>query len=394
MALPTLLTENFAGKAISLPALPDFPVRPPARGVFFWRHRKLGRDETCAVRGMPLTLRDRGARGAARRHPTTSEGTPMRLRILRHLGLLAATALVLACHGKGDASLPGGGTPETSLRRSIDLLKAGDFQALWRQSLPPADYATLRADWSRRQRQAPAFGAAEQARFTEAMQQLTGQDAAKHLFAAWQPRLIRAEQQYGDQLPVLVSVGGALAKARVMQDPDLGSARKTQLDSMIDTLVPWAQQAPWFDQARAKQAIGVAVATARKLDLNSPGPWRTMDFNGAMTRYATGYAGLKQMLAIYGLSVDQTLDSIRLTPVSRSNGRAVVRIDYSLLGKPLSTESTLIEQGGRWYSEDLLDQVRASHRRLIQSANQPPAGSASTPPAAAATPSRGAAGKA
>ena len=113
-----------------------------------------------------------------------------------------------------------------------------------------------------------------------------------------------------------------------------------------------------------------------------------------MTRYATGYAGLKQMLAIYGLSVDQTLDSIRLTPVSRSNGRAVVRIDYSLLGKPLSTESTLVEQGGRWYSEDLLDQVRASHRRLIQSANQPPAGSASTPPAAAATPSRGAAGKA
>lgn len=321
----------------------------------------------------------------------------MRPRFLQHAFLFAAITLLLcACHGGDDASQPGGSTPEAALQRSIDLFKAGDFQDMWKQSLPPADYANMRADWSRQQGQSPAISTEDRAKFTEAMQQLTGKDAEKTLFAAWQPRLISVERQYRDQLPMLLSVGGAMVKAQVTQNQNLSSAQKTQINSVLDALAPWVQQTPWFNQARAKQAVTVVVATARKLDLKNPEQLHTMDFDSTMGKYAIGYTGLKQLLAIYGLSVDATLDSIKLTPVSSSNGHAVVKIDYTLLGKPLTTESNLVEQDGRWFSEDMLKQARASHQRRIQSIASPPAGSA-TMPAEAATPaaaSSSAAGKA
>jgi hypothetical protein len=261
------------------------------------------------------------------------------------------------------------------LQASVDLLKAGDFNGLWKHALPPADYANLRSDWSHHQQDSRPITAEDRARFDETMQKLTGPGAETKLYAELQPKLASMQQQYKDQLPVLISVGEALAKSGVSQSKSLSDAQKTQANSVIDVLAPWAQQTPWFDQAKARQAVNVAVATARKLDLKTPEQLRTMDFDAAMRKYATGYAGLKQLLAIYGLSIDDTLNSIKLTPVSSSNGHAVVKVDYTLLGKPLSTESKLVQQDGRWYSEDLLDNARKAH---LQS--QPaPAASAGSP---------------
>ncbi len=294
----------------------------------------------------------------------------MRPSSLRHALLpLLAALLLSACHGKDAASQPGGSTPEAALQGSIDLIKAGDFNGLWKHALPPADYANLRADWSHHQQDPRPITAEDRARFTETMQKLTGPDAENKLYAELQPKLVSMQQQYKDQLPVLITVGEALAKSGVAQSKNLSEAQKSQAGSVIDVLAPWAQQTPWFDQAKAKQAVGVAVATARKLDLKSPEQLRTLDFDAAMGKYATGYVGLKQLLAIYGLSVDDTLNSIKLTPVSSSNGHAVVKVDYSLLGKPLSTESKLVQQDGRWYSEDMLDNARKAHLQ----ATQPPA---------------------
>ncbi len=315
----------------------------------------------------------------------------MRPRFLHHAFLIAAAAFLLcACHGKDEASQPGGSTPEAALQRSIDLFKAGDFQGMWKQSLPPADYANLRADWSRQQRQSLAISNGNRAKFTEAMQKLTARDAKKTLFAQLQPRLIRVEQQYGDQVPLLLKVGGAMAKAQVAQEQNLSSSEKSRINNVLDALAPWVQQTPWFDQARAKQAVAVVVATARKLDLKNPEQLHSIDFGSAMGKYTIAYVGLKQLLSIYGLSVDDTLNSIKLTNVSESHGHAVVKIDYSLLGKPLSAEFPVVEQDGRWYSEDLLEQTRASHQRVIQSMANLPAGSATTPARTGRVPHRSA----
>ena len=306
----------------------------------------------------------------------------MRLPSLRYALLPLFAALTLgACQGKDDASKAGGSTPEAAVQASIELIKAGDFEGLWKHALPPADYANMRADWSRHSQDAEPISAADRAKFDETMHKLTEADAETRLYAELQPKLVAMEQQYKDQLPVLISVGQAIVKSGIAQNQTLSDTQKAQADSVIDVLAPWAQQTPWFDQAKAKQAIGVAVASARKLDLKSPEQLRTMDFDTAMAKYATGYAGLKQLVAIYGLSVDDTLDSIKLTPVSNANGHAVVKVDYTLLGKPLSTESKLVQQDGRWYSEDMLDNARKAHLELSQQPSSS-ASSASVPAAA------------
>ncbi|MFC5436561.1 hypothetical protein ACFPME_08330 [Rhodanobacter umsongensis] len=303
----------------------------------------------------------------------------MRPAPLRHLLLpLLAALLLSACHGRDETAQSGGSTPEAALQASVDLLKAGDFNGLWKHALPPADYANLRADWSRHQRDPRPISAEDRVRFSETMQKLTGADAEAKLYAELQPKLASMQQQYKDQLPVLVSVGEALVKSGVSQSKSLSDAQKAQAGSVIDVLAPWVRQTPWFDQAKAKQAIGVAVATARKLDLKTPEQLRTMDFDAAMGKYATGYAGLKQLLGIYGLPVDETLNSVRFTPVSSGHGHAVVRVDYTLLGKPLSTESKLVQQDGRWYSEDMLDNARKAHLQATQPAPAGTAGSAVT----------------
>jgi len=295
------------------------------------------------------------------------ENPSMRIPFLRHAALPLFAALLLgACHGKDAASQPGGRSPVAAVQASIDLVKAGDFNGLWKHALPPADYANLRADWSRHEQDQRPITAEDRVKFNETMQQLTAPDAENKLYAQLQPKLAAMEQQYKDQLPVLISVGEALVKNGIAQSKDLTSTQKTQANDALDVITPWAQQTPWFDQARARQAIGVAVATARKLDLKGPEQLRTMDFDAVMGKYAIGYGGLKQLLAIYGLSVDDTLDSIKLSELSNSNGHAVVKIDYTLLGKPLSTESKLVQENGRWYSEDMLANVRKSHQQLSQ----------------------------
>ncbi|MDQ6646816.1 MAG: hypothetical protein M3Y93_06255 [Pseudomonadota bacterium] len=311
----------------------------------------------------------------------------MRLRPLRYALLpLFAALLLSACHGKDDATQPGGNTPESALQGSVDLLKAGDFKGLWKHALPPADYATLRADWASKQKNPEPISAEDRAKFDQTLKKLTEPGAEDKLYAELQPKLTEMQQKYKDQLPMLIGVGDALVKNGVAQNKELTEAQKEQANSVMGVLTPWAQKTPWFDQDKAKQAVGVAVATARKLDLKKPEQLRSMDFDTAMDKYSIGYGGIKQFLTIYGLSVDDTLNSVKLSAVSSDKGHAVVKVDYTLLGKTLSTESKMIEQDGRWYSEDMVKNVRKSHRKLAQMPVTPATSATSaTAPASAST---------
>lgn len=305
------------------------------------------------------------------------------------LVLATAAALFMTSHHKTVGPVPvvvGGDTPEASVQQSIALIKTGDFAGFWKHALPPADYDTLRSDWTRPRPDEHPLTPEDRADFIKTMQQLTAPDAETKLYAVAKPKLAQLQAQYQDQVPVMIGIFQAIAATGVSQSKDLTNPQKQQATEVINVLAPWAQTVPWFDQARAKQVVGIAVATARKLDLKTPEQLKAMDFDTAMQKYSVGFLGIKQALAVYGLSVDDTLDSAKVSTVDNRNGHAHVRIDYVLLGKPLATESDLIEQDGRWYSEDVLQNVREAHERLL--APPAPAGSAAAPamPASVGTP--------
>lgn len=307
----------------------------------------------------------------------------MRSLRFRSFLFIAVAALALgACHDEDpqQAATSGGETPEAAVQQSVALIKSGDFGGFWKHALPPADYATFQLDWAKPDPDRQPLTDEQRAEFTKNYTAWTEPDAENKRYAEFKPKLVQLSQQYRDQLPVMIGIVQQIAKTGVEQDKSMTATQKAQANEIVDTLAPWVQQAPWFDQDKARQAVSLVVTTARKLDLKSADELRGMDFVTAMQKYSVGYEGLKQVLNLYGLSLDQTWDSVKLSTIENANGHARVKIDYVLLGKPLSTESVLIQQDGRWYSEDLLKNARETHQRLSE-----PAPSATAAPAPAAS---------
>jgi len=298
------------------------------------------------------------------------------------LPLVAVLALA-ACHHQEEAAQAGGSTPVESMQQSVDLIKAGDFAGFWKHALPPADYANLRTDWTHPRPDQKPITDQDRAQFTQTIQQLTAPNAENTLYTQVQPKLTQLEQQYKDQLPVMIGIGQAIIGTGIAQSKKLTDDQKQQANAVLAAMLPWAQKTPWFDQARAKQAVGVVVTTARKLDLKNPDELRAMDFDTAMKKYSLGFDGAKQLLSLYDLSIDDTLNSVKLTPGDNSNGHATIKVEYTLLGKPLSFESKLVQQDGRWYSEDLLRNVREAHEELLHPATSSTAAPAASAPAPA-----------
>jgi len=291
----------------------------------------------------------------------------MHLRsVFRVLLPVAAVLALAACHHENPADRSGGSTPEAVVQESAQLIKEGNFTGFWKHALPPADYATMRADWKQLSLEQHPMSAEERARFAQAMQQLTAPGAQAKLYAEVQPKLALLEKQYKDQVPVAVGIGQAIVSTGIAQAKGLTDAEKKEASDVLSALLPWAQKAPWFDQAKAKQAIGVVVTTARQLDLKNPNELRSLDFDAAMAKYAQVFDGLKQVLAIYGLSIDDVLDSAKATTVSMDHGHAHVQINYTLLGKPLTLDTHMMLDNGRWYDQNLVDAVRKAHQQLLQ----------------------------
>ncbi|RDS84037.1 hypothetical protein [Dyella psychrodurans] len=307
----------------------------------------------------------------------------MRFQTLSCSLLLLATLLLVACHNKEQASTaPGGDTPEAAVQQSVTLIKNGDFAGFWKEGLPPADYANLRTDWTHQRPDQKPITDEDRARFATAVQQLTEPNAETKLYQQLQPKLAQMEQQYHDQLPVMIGIGQAILSTGIAQNKTMTENQKQQARDVLNVLLPWAQQTPWFDQGKAKQAVGVVVATTRQLNLKSPDQLQNMDFDSAMKEYSTAYGGIKQLFVIYGLSVDDTLNSVKVSTQSVDHDHATVKIDYTLLGKPLSTQSQLVQVDGRWYSQDLVNSERTQHEQLLHPA---PASSAAAAPAPAAS---------
>ncbi|HUA80901.1 MAG TPA: hypothetical protein VL997_11050 [Dyella sp.] len=307
----------------------------------------------------------------------------MRFQTLGRSLLLLAILTLVACHKKEEnAAVPGGTTPEAAVEQSVTLIKAGNFAGFWQHALPPADYANLRADWTKPRPEQHPITDDDRARFTQAVQQLTAPNAEATLYDQLKPKLVQMDQQYHDQLPVMIGIGQAILTTGIAQNKTMTENQKQQARDVLNVLLPWAQQTPWFDQDKAKQAVGVVVTTARQLNLKSADEVQHMDFDTSMKDYAAGYTGFKQLLNIYGLSVDDVLDSVKVTTIGVDHGHAHVKIDYTLLGKPLSTDSQLVLVDGRWYSQDLIDSEHAQHEQLLH----PPApASSSSAPAPATT---------
>lgn len=303
---------------------------------------------------------------------------------LRLFAFLALALALTACHRNPSSSAPSNATPENALRTDLALTREGDFDGLLRSELPPADYQAWRAEWQRARAQQPAPTPEQRAHFAEAMQKLTAPGAEDALFRQLQPQLAQLHAHRAQNLPMLIGILQATGSDWA-QNAGLSPNQKQQATQALAALAAWAQGADFSDEAKAKQAIGMICATARKLDVQTLDQWRALDYGQVMARYTMGWTGLKELLKIYGLDLDAAFDNAKFETLSDDGANARMRETLMLAGKPIVSEANLTMQDGHWYDADQLAAWRKQHSKPVVAATVASAASAASDPPAKAS---------
>lgn len=294
------------------------------------------------------------------------------------IALLTGVVALAACNKPPVA--PANTTPEGAVRADLVLTRNGDFDGLLRSTLPPPDYQAWRTAWQRVRAQQPSPTAPQRQQFAQMMRKLTAPDAENALFKQLQPQLAQMSAHRQHSAPMLIGILEAAGDHLLENAAGLSPAQKQQARQALTALAGWAGSADFSDKAKAKQAIGIICATARKLDVQTLEQWRALDYSQAMARYGTAWNGLKQLLKIYGLDLDASFDKASLKTLSNDGSHARVRETVVLAGNTIVRNMDLVMQGGHWYDAERLAAWRLHHDQAVPALSVAPAPAASVSP--------------
>ena len=294
------------------------------------------------------------------------------MKRLSALALASLTAFALvACQKEEPAGETAAVTaevtanPADAISTAAQKLKQGDVLAVIQMSVPPKHYDRMKADWRKKIDAEPATDV-DRAEFEQMMKDLTAPDAETKLYAQAEPELDKFETEMAAQMPLMIGMGQGFAMQAIQANEKLTEAQKKQAGDVVTAVAAWMQGVKLGDKELAKQAIGKAVATARELQLSTLDEARALEFEPAMAKFGVAFNGFKDVLAVYGLNLNETFDSVKTAIVSEAGDTAKVKVDYQIFGQPLSFETDMVKIDGRWYGKDTVEQ-------LEKELNAPPA---------------------
>jgi hypothetical protein len=284
------------------------------------------------------------------------------------LALLATSLLVTAGCGREETQSPeqvaaATTSPKGAVEASVKALRQNDLNALLRATLPEKEFQRMGQLWQEGT-SGEDIDDDERMQFAMTMGMLTADGSEEALMAMLEPQLAELDTQMA-QLPLMIGMGRGVAASMIEQNEDLSRAQKEQVQKSLDALAEWVQKTPFTDRDRARRAIAVVTRTARALELSTLDELHALSFEEALTKGGIALGGLKGVLDIYDLSIDRVLDSVKTTLVSESGDEAKVRVDWTLLNAPLSIESDMVRQDGRWFSRDTLDQLARAETEAL-----------------------------
>ncbi|MCW5578681.1 MAG: hypothetical protein KIS89_08565 [Dokdonella sp.] len=280
--------------------------------------------------------------------------------LLRTALLGALLAFTIGCQQQSqDAAAPAvqsaqANSPDAVLMATVKSLKNGDFDGLMKNALPPAEYARIKADWGKDQE---PISDEDRAKFAETIGKLTAPDAEKTLFAEIEPQLSAFDAQYQQQVPMYVAMGTGWLQSTIQQNKDMSEEAKTQALAAVNALGKWVTDTRFTDPDKVKQVLAIAVKGARDLNLKTLDEARALSYDEGMAKGRAVFGSFKDALKVYGLSLDDTLDSIKAEVVSNDGKNAKLKLSYTLLGTPLTGEAEMVQVDGRWYGKDTIDKL-------------------------------------
>jgi hypothetical protein len=305
---------------------------------------------------------------------------------LKRVALLAALAAAgIGCSQQSNTGAPttpaavavATSSPEGTVTASVKALRENNVASLFEVMMPPAELTKVKADWSKEMNKDPVTDE-DRKQFADTITKLTAPDAEGKLYAQIEPQLKEFDQKSAQQMPMMIAMGRGFAQSAIAQSKDLSDSQKQQASQLLDAVGNWAQTTKFTDPTLVKSAIAAICKTARDLNLKTIDEARALTYDQGMQKAGIVVGGVKQVLLVYGLNVDKTLDSVKVDPAVVAGDSAKVKISYVAFDQPFSTDSDLLKMDNKWYSKPAIEQWNKRQQEQAATTTTP------APPAAPA----------
>jgi hypothetical protein len=314
----------------------------------------------------------------------------MSIKFRRVALLLALAALVAAC-GKNEEQAKTGAapapvaapaaSPDDAVMATVRALRANDVNGFIVAAMPPGEVAKIKGDWTKNIAKSPITDD-DRKKFADQMGKLTAPGAEDKLFAEVEPQLKKFDQESAAQMPTMIAMGQSFVQSSIQQSKEMNDDQKKQAAGLVDAAGKWAQGVKFTDPALVKAAIAAVCQTARDLNLKSLDEARALTYDQGMIKAGIALAGVKRVLAVYGLQIDRSLDSIKAETISTTGDAAKVKVTYTAFDQPFSSEGDLAKVDGKWYGKQAIEKWQREQAEAAATVANPPA---ATPPASAVT---------
>lgn len=274
---------------------------------------------------------------------------------LKFLALTLVALTLVACGGdeqqaatsaaKKVATALDTNTPDGAFKASIAAIRNNDLKALVKTSLTDEQYKEVVAEFEKAKQETPSEE--DEAQFQQMMQMLTADGAEETLYAMAEPQLEQARAM----LPMLLMMGKDQAAQAIQSNEELPEAQKESAVKISSAAIDWLSSNDILGEESTKKAIAAAVATAKQLDIKSLKEINNMSFDQALEKGSVALGGVKNVLNAYGLSIDDALDSVKLSNVKVDGDKATMDMTMSLFGEEIPQVVNLIKKDGKWVSD-------------------------------------------
>jgi hypothetical protein len=255
------------------------------------------------------------------------------MRLRRSFLAVLVFAVSAGCGGGS-----GGATsPDGAVSASVSALRANDLGGFVRATMSPADYAELESQWIERRSAPPTEEEAQQ--FEAVMTKLRAKGAADELYAELEPQLDAMSQQFAMMLGMLPMLASMAASEGGLTGADTAAMGLASKLGTVDI----------GDREKLRKTLAVVTACARDLEVETLAELQALSLDAALERGGQVLAAAKEVLAVYGLSVDGMLDSVEVEVLSETEGQARVQVSYDLFGTPQEAAVDLVATDGRWF---------------------------------------------
>ncbi len=260
--------------------------------------------------------------------------------------LILAVMLLSACGGDESKSVAKMDTssPDGTMMALVQSLKNNDIKSLMQASMSKEEYTKAVSEFDKA-KMSPSES--DKAQFAQMMGMLTADGAEDQLMAMVTPQL----EQARTQLPMLLMMGKGMASQAIQSNTDIPAEQKDTVTKVANAFMDFVSENDILSEEVTRKAISAAVATAKSLDMQSLDDLQNMSFDDAMNKAGLAMAGAKNIMGVYGISLDDLLGSINVSDVNTSGDNATMQMAYKFLGESFSQEVKMVKKDGKWVAD-------------------------------------------